>query len=57
MLLKVMKVLIILKFKIFFNPELQLKDFESAIKNRQNKLFSELKEFKLVATLVLDLKI
>ena len=57
MLLKVMKVLIILKFKIFFNPELQLKDFQSAIKNRQNKLFSELKEFKLVATLVLDLKI
>ena len=39
------------------NPELQLKDTESAIKNKPEKIFfSELREFKFVTTLGLVLK-
>ena len=36
-----------------FNPELQLKDTESPIKNKLKKLFSELGGFKFVTALVL----
>ena len=39
-----------------FNPELQLKDTESAIKNKFKKLLSELRGFKFMATLVLVFK-
>ena len=39
-----------------FNPELQLKDTESAIKNKPIDLFSELKGFKFVTALVLEFK-
>ena len=40
-----------------FNPELQLKDTESAIENKPIDLISELRGFKLATTLVLDKKI
>ena len=39
-----------------FNPELQLKDTQSAIKNKLIDLLSELRGFKLVTTLVLEIK-
>ena len=39
-----------------FNPELQLKDTESAIRNKLTDLLSKLKSFKFVATLVLEFK-
>ena len=39
-----------------FNLELQLKDIESAIKNKQIDLLSEFKGFKFVEALVLELK-
>ena len=39
-----------------FNPELQLKDTESPIKNKLKKLFSELRGFKFVIILVLVFK-
>ena len=39
-----------------FNPELQFKDIESAIKNKLTFLFSELRDFKLVTTFTLELK-
>ena len=39
-----------------FNPELQLKDAESTIKNKLMDLLSELKCFKFVTKLVLELK-
>ena len=35
-----------------FNPDLQLKDVESAIKSKPIELLTELKYFKFVATLV-----
>ena len=38
------------------NPELQLKDIESAIKNKLIDLLSELRGFKFVTTLVLESK-
>ena len=38
----------------YFNPELQLKDTESAIKKKLITLLPKLREFKFVATLVLD---
>ena len=41
---------------ISFNPELQLKDTESAVKNELINLLSELKDFKLVTALVLEFK-
>ena len=40
----------------FLNPELQLKDTESPIKNKLKKLLSELKGFKFVTTLFLVFK-
>ena len=39
-----------------FNPELELKDTESAIKNKLTDLLSQLKDFKFVKTLVLEIK-
>ena len=39
-----------------FNPELQLKDTESAIKSKLIKFFTQLKGFKFVTTLVLVFK-
>ena len=39
-----------------FNSELELKDFESAIKNKLIDLLSELKNFKFVTKLVLEFK-
>ena len=39
-----------------FNPELQLKDTESAIKNKSGELLTQLRGFKLVTTLVLVFK-
>ena len=39
-----------------FNPELQLKDTESTIKNKQIDLVSELRGFEFVTALVLELK-
>ena len=39
-----------------FNPDLHLKDTESAIKNKQKKLLSRLRGFKFVTKLVLALK-
>ena len=39
-----------------FNTELQLKDVESAIKNESIDLFTELKDLKFVATLILEFK-
>ena len=40
----------------FFNPELQLKDSESAIKNKLIDLLSQLKVFKFVTALVIEFK-
>ena len=39
-----------------FNPELQLKDTESAIKSKLMELLTELKRFKFLTTLVLLFK-
>ena len=39
-----------------FNPELQLKDTESAIENKLKDLLSELKYFKFVTTLDLEFR-
>ena len=39
-----------------FNPKLELKDAEFSIKKRLKKILSELRGFKLVATLVLVFK-
>ena len=39
-----------------FNPELHLKDTESAIKNKLKKLFSDLRRFKFVTRLFLVFK-
>ena len=39
-----------------FNLELQLKDTESAIKNKLINFLSELREFKFVTILVLEFK-
>ena len=39
-----------------FNPELQLKDNESAIKNKLKNMLTELKRFKFEVKLVLVLK-
>ena len=55
MLLKVLKVLTILTFK-FFNPELQLRDTESAIKNKLTELLFKLRGFKFVTTVNLEFK-
>ena len=38
----------------YFNPELQLKDAESTIRDKQKDLLTEFKGFKFVATLLLE---
>ena len=40
----------------FLNPELEIKNTESAIKNKQKKLLTGLRVFKYFVTLVLKLK-
>ena len=55
MLLKAMPVLIMLILNSF-NPELQLKDTESAIKIKLIELLAQLRGFKCVTTLVLVFK-
>ena len=40
----------------YFNPGLQLKDTEPAIRNKLIDLLSELRGFKFVTTLVLEFK-
>ena len=52
MLLKGMQVLAIVEILNSFNPELQLKDTESAIKSK----LTELRGFRFVTTLVLVCK-
>ena len=39
-----------------FNPELQLKDTESAIRNKLIDLLTKLRGFKFIVTLVLEFK-
>ena len=39
-----------------FNPELQLKDTESAIRNKLKDLLAESRDFKLMSALVLEFK-
>ena len=38
----------------YFNPQIQLKDTESSMKNKHKKLLTKLKNFKFVAILVLE---
>ena len=40
----------------FLNPELQLRDTESAIKNKLTELLFKLRRFKFVTTVVLEFK-
>ena len=40
----------------YFNPELQLKDIESAIESKLIEVLTELKGFKYVIILVLEIK-
>ena len=42
--------------ELFFNPESQLKNAESAIKNKLKDLFSEFRGFEFVTTLVAEFK-
>ena len=56
MLLKAMQVLIVFEILYSFNEEIQLKDIESAIKNKLKKLLTELRKFKFMAILNLLLK-
>ena len=54
MLLKVLQIFV--EILNSFNPELQHKDIESAIKNKLKKLLTELRGFKFETTLVLVFK-
>ena len=56
MIIKVMQVLIILKFKNFLILKCNFKYTESAIRNTLIDLLSELRGFKLVKTLALEFK-
>ena len=56
MLLKIIKVLIMLRFSTFFNLKPQLKNTESASKSKLIELLTQLKGFKIVATLILVFK-
>ena len=38
----------------YFNPQIQLKDTESSMKNKHKKLLTKLKNFKFVTILVLE---
>ena len=50
------KSIVVLNYLNSFNPELQLKDTESTIKNKLKKKLTELRGSKLMATLVLVFK-
>ena len=41
---------------IFFNPELQLQDTDSAIRNKVKDVLNDFEGFKFVTTLILELK-
>ena len=56
MFLKIVQVLYDVEVLNFFNPELELKDTESRIKNKLKKILTELREFKFVAALFLVFK-
>ena len=56
MLSKAMQVLPMLKFSILLTLNYNLKDTESTIKNKLKRLFSELRRFKFLTTLVLVFK-
>ena len=56
MIIKVIKVFVVLNYLNSFNPELQLKDTESTIKNKLKKKLTELRGSKFMATLVLVFK-
>ena len=56
MIIKVIKVFVVLNYSNSFNPELQLKDTESTIKNKLKKKLTELRGSKFMATLVLVFK-
>ena len=56
MLLKIIQVLITLRFSTFFNLKPQLKDTESASKSKLIELLTQLKGFKIVATSILVFK-
>ena len=56
MIIKVIKVFVVLNYLNSFNPELQLKDTESTIKNKLKKELTELRGSKFMATLVLVFK-
>ena len=56
MIIKVMQVLIILKFKNFLILKCNFKYTESAIRNTLIDLLSELRGFKLVKTLAVEFK-
>ena len=51
-----MQVLIIVEVLNFFDPELQLKDTESATKNKLKDLLSELKDLNFVTALLFTVK-
>ena len=56
MLLKVMQIIIMLLFWILLMPSYNLKHTESAVRNRLINSLSELRGFKSVMTLVVELK-
>ena len=56
MLLKAIEVLIMLKFQVFFNTELQIRETESAIKSRLIELLSQLKSPEFLTTFDLVFK-
>ena len=56
MLLRVLQVLDNVGISNSLNPELQLKDTESAIKSKLVDLLTQSKGFKFVTTLVLELR-
>ena len=41
---------------IFFNPELQLQDTDSAIRNKVKDVLTDFEGFKFATTLILELK-
>ena len=56
MLLKAIEVLIMLKFQIFFNTKLQLRETESTIKSRLIELLTQLKSPEFLTTFDLVFK-
>ena len=56
MFLKAIEILIMLKFQIFFNTELQLRETESAIKSRLIELLTQSKSPEFLTTFDLVFK-